>query len=64
MFLVSTWVGYGSAHVPDTSSFSWRFPLAFQTVPCMIIIGGLLFFPESPRHLIAKEKEEEGLQVV
>lgn len=22
-FIVSTWVGYGSHHVPKTSSFSW-----------------------------------------
>ena len=63
-FIVSTWVGYGSAHVPETSSFSWRFPLAFQTVPCIIIILGLLFFPESPRQLIENGKEEEGLKVV
>ena len=63
-FIVSTWIGYGSHHVPDTSSFSWRFPLAFQTVPCVVIIMGLLFFPESPRALIEKEKEEEGMQVV
>ena len=32
-FIVSTWVGYGSAHVPETSSFSLRFPLEFQVVP-------------------------------
>lgn len=63
-FIVSTWVGYGSAQVPKTSSFSWRFPLAFQTVPCCIIILGLLFFPESPRQLIEKGKEEEGMRVV
>jgi MFS family permease len=63
-FIVSTWVGYGSAQVPKTSSFSWRFPLAFQTIPCVIIILGLLFFPESPRQLIEKGKEDEGMRVV
>jgi MFS family permease len=63
-FIVSTWVGYGSAHVPETSSFSWRFPLAFQVVPCIIIIIGLLFFPESPRQLIENDKHDEGLKVV
>jgi MFS family permease len=62
-FIVSTWVGYGSAQAPDTSSLQWRFPLAFQTVPCIIIICGLLFFPESPRQLIEKGKEDEGLRV-
>jgi hypothetical protein len=63
-FIVSTWIGYGAAQAPKTSSFQWRFPLAFQTVPCIIIIFGLLFFPESPRQLIEKRKEEEGLRVV
>ena len=63
-FIISTWVGYGSAHVPETSSFSWRFPLAFQVVPCIIIIVGLLFFPESPRQLVENGKEDEALSVV
>jgi len=63
-FIVSTWIGYGSAQAPKTSSFQWRFPLAFQTVPCVIIIFGLLFFPESPRQLIEKRKEEEALRVL
>lgn len=45
-FIVSTWVGYGSSKVPETNSFSWRFPLAFQCVPCLLIICGIMFFPE------------------
>ncbi|CAI6233727.1 unnamed protein product [Periconia digitata] len=63
-FIVSTWVGYGSAHVPETSSFSWRFPLAFQCIPCMILIGGILFFPESPRYLVEADRADEALQVL
>jgi MFS family permease len=63
-YIVSTWVGYGSSHVPKSSSFSWRFPLAFQNVPCFIVIFGLLFFPESPRYLIETDREEEAMRVV
>ncbi|KAF2684148.1 general substrate transporter [Lentithecium fluviatile CBS 122367] len=63
-FIVSTWVGYGSSKVPDTSSFSWRFPLAFQVVPCLIIICGILFFPESPRYLVEVDRADEGLKVL
>ena len=63
-YIVSTWIGYGSSHVAVTNSFSWRFPLAFQTVPCVIIVLALLLFPESPRYLLSKGKEEEALQVV
>lgn len=35
-FIVSTWVGYGSHHAGDHTSFQWRFPLAFQCVPCLV----------------------------
>lgn len=63
-FIISTWVGYGSAQMPPTSSFQWRFPLAFQVVPCIIIIFGLLIFPESPRHLIEIDRADEGMRVL
>ncbi|KAL4864660.1 hypothetical protein BDV12DRAFT_9068 [Aspergillus spectabilis] len=63
-FIVSTWVGYGSLQAPDSSEFQWRFPLAFQVVPALILLVGLFFLPESPRHLIEKEKYEEGLKVL
>jgi MFS family permease len=63
-FIVSTWVGYGSSKVPTSSSFSWRFPLGFQCVPCVVIIAGILFFPESPRYLIETDRAEEALQVL
>ena len=79
-FIVSTWVGYGSSKVPDTNSFSWRFPLAFQCVPCLLIICGIMFFPEvslleyaeanlltlsqSPRYLCETDRNEEAMQVL
>jgi len=62
--VVSTWIGYGSAQVPASSSFSWRFPLAFQTVPCIIMLAGMFFFPESPRHLVEKDRHDEALRVL
>ncbi|KAB2579450.1 Sugar transporter STL1 [Lasiodiplodia hormozganensis] len=63
-FIVSTWVGYGSHHVPKTSSFSWRFPLAFQALPCVILMAGMPFFPESPRHLLETDRDEEAMRVL
>lgn len=63
-FIVSTWVGYGSSKVPDTSSFSWRFPLAFQCIPCLIIICGIMFFPESPRYLVETDRSDEAMRVL
>lgn len=63
-FIISTWVGYGSSHVPDSNSFSWRFPLAFQCIPCLILILGILFFPESPRYLVEVDRADEALEVL
>ncbi|KAH6629426.1 sugar carrier protein A [Boeremia exigua] len=63
-FIVSTWVGYGASKVPDTNSFSWRFPLAFQCVPCLFIICGIMFFPESPRYLVETDRTDEALRVL
>lgn len=63
-FIVSTWVGYGASKVPVTNSFSWRFPLGFQCVPCLIIICGILFFPESPRYLIETDRADEAYDVL
>jgi sugar porter (SP) family MFS transporter len=62
-FIVSTWVGYGSHHVPD-SSFQWRFPLAVQALPSVLLSIGMLWMPESPRHLIATDRLDEGMTIL
>ncbi|KXX76155.1 High-affinity glucose transporter [Madurella mycetomatis] len=64
-FIFSTWVGYGSAHAEgDLGQFQWRFPLAFQALPAAILVCGIMFFPESPRHLMEEDREEEAMQVL
>ncbi|KAI2866612.1 hypothetical protein CBS12448_908 [Aspergillus niger] len=63
-FIVSTWVGYGSLHAPNTSEFQWRFPLAFQAVPAVLLVIGMFFMPESPRYLIEKERYEEAMKIL
>lgn len=63
-FIVSTWVGYGSHHMPDSSSFQWRFPLAFQCLPAAMLAIGMIWFPESPRHLIATDRLDEGMKIL
>ena len=60
-FIVSTWVGYGSHQAPDSSSVQWRFPLAFQAFPALLLFTGMLFFPESPRHLMEVSGKPEML---
>jgi len=63
-FIVSTWVGYGSRHTSDASSFQWRFPLAFQIIPSALLVVGLIWLPESPRYLIEKDRDDAGLKTL
>jgi sugar porter (SP) family MFS transporter len=63
-FIVSTWVGYGSRHTPDSSSFQWRFPLAFQIIPSILLLVGLIWLPESPRHLIEKDRDDAAMKIL
>ncbi|KAL0944927.1 hexose carrier protein [Colletotrichum truncatum] len=57
-FFVAQWLGYGCSH--SKTEFSWRFPLAFQTVPSLTLMAGIYFLQESPRWLVEKERIEEA----
>ncbi|KAK4122705.1 general substrate transporter [Parathielavia appendiculata] len=61
-FLVAQWLGYGCSFV--AGSFSWRFPLAFQNVPSLILLVGIFFLHESPRWLMEKDRHEEARAVL
>ncbi|KAJ5455038.1 Major facilitator superfamily domaingeneral substrate transporter [Penicillium sp. IBT 31633x] len=55
--------------VPDggctgQSEVSWRLPLALQIVPAVILGVGMLFFPDSPRWLLMKERDDESLSAL
>ena len=50
-------------HLPDSSA-SWRIPLGLQIVPALILAIGILFFPFSPRWLMANGREEDALRVL
>ncbi|KAJ5539981.1 hypothetical protein N7513_008313, partial [Penicillium frequentans] len=63
-FIVSTWVGYGSLRASDSSQFQWRFPLAFQVVPALVLVIGMVFVPESPRFLVEKGRYAEAMRVL
>lgn len=43
------------------SEASWRLPLAIQIVPALILGIGMLFFPDSPRWLLMKERDDDSL---
>jgi MFS family permease len=43
------------------SDASWRIPFALQILPGIILGVGMLFFPESPRFLLMKRREDRAL---
>ncbi|CZT08041.1 probable transporter (major facilitator superfamily) [Rhynchosporium agropyri] len=46
------------------SDASWRIPLALQIIPALILGFGMVFYPDSPRWLLVKERDEEAFQTL
>ncbi|KAF7555927.1 hypothetical protein G7Z17_g1846 [Cylindrodendrum hubeiense] len=61
-FCASNWVDYGCAFL--TGGISWRLPLALQLLFGIIILATAPWLPESPRWLLSKDREEEGVQIL
>lgn len=60
--LIAYWLNYGMSFTGN--DLVWRFPIGFQLVFAIFIIGGMYMLPESPRWLIAKDRHEEGTKVI
>lgn len=60
--LIAYWIEYAIADY--SSSFSWRFPMAFQAVLALLTSVLLFVMPESPRWLFQREYREEGTEVL
>ncbi|KDQ51113.1 hypothetical protein JAAARDRAFT_140816 [Jaapia argillacea MUCL 33604] len=45
-------------------SASWRIPVGLQMVWGLVLLSGIFFLPESPRHLLGRGREEEARQVI
>ncbi|KAJ5683080.1 hypothetical protein N7462_006245 [Penicillium macrosclerotiorum] len=64
-YMMAGWVGFACYYAEDDlSAFGWRFPLALQCVPPLILIAGSPWLPRSPRWLISKGKLEEAHHVL
>ncbi|KAL2845479.1 general substrate transporter [Aspergillus pseudoustus] len=46
------------------SNASWRLPLGLQIAPAVILGIGMLFFPDSPRWLLMKERDDDALSAL
>ncbi|KAF8680126.1 Permeases of the major facilitator superfamily [Rhizoctonia solani] len=57
----ANWIGYASSYAPESAKdFRWRFPLAMQIPPGLIVLAGIWFLPYSPRWLITQGRESEA----
>ncbi|KAL6353627.1 hypothetical protein LRP88_14125 [Fusarium phalaenopsidis] len=61
---IATWVGWACFVDLGSSSAQWRVPLAIQNVPAIFLAALTYLFPESPRWLADKGKDEETLHTL
>ncbi|KAH7075032.1 general substrate transporter [Paraphoma chrysanthemicola] len=60
---LGAWVGYAT-NFSSNISFAWRFPLALQAFPALLLILGVWFIPFSPRWLMMKKRNDEAKVVL
>ncbi|KAJ5499702.1 Major facilitator superfamily domain general substrate transporter [Penicillium expansum] len=64
-YMLSGWVGYACYYATGPlSGFGWRFPLALQCLPALVLLLGSPWLPRSPRWLILKGKFDEAQHVL
>ena len=57
-------LNYGFFFVEQYGSFQWRFPIAFQAFFGILIILGVLLYPESPRWLLKHDHDHDALAIL
>lgn len=66
--MLSFWIGYGSNYIggigENQSNLAWMLPSIIQGVPAAILAVGIWWLPFSPRWLIKKGRDEEGLKTL
>ncbi|KAI8274849.1 Sugar transporter STL1 [Colletotrichum sp. SAR11_57] len=60
--VIAYWTDYGTSFYEY--SFQWRFPLAFQAFFAVFIVLQIVGLPETPRWLVARDRYEEGRDVI
>lgn len=59
--VVAYWMDYGTSF--SSTSFQWRFPLAFQGVFAILLVLQVIGLPESPRWLVQHDRYDEAQEV-
>ena len=67
--MVSYWIGYGTNYIGGTgaeqSDAAWLVPICIQLLPSTILaVGMVAFMPQSPRHLMNRDREQECLETL
>jgi len=60
--LIQYFIQFGCSYIDGVASF--RIPWGLQMIPAIILSLGMTVFPESPRYLFDKGREDEALQVL
>lgn len=59
------WLEFGLSFIDNGNSpIRWRFPIAFQIIPLLVLFGICWFFPESPRWLAKAGRDEEARYIL
>lgn len=59
------WISFGLAFIDDgLSAIRWRFLLAFQCVPAVLLVAGIRLLPDSPRYLASVGRQDEAREVL
>ncbi|KAG8947104.1 hypothetical protein FRC04_010955 [Tulasnella sp. 424] len=66
--MISYWITYGTNFIGGTgdgqSKAAWLVPITIQLVPALVLAGGIMFMPQSPRWLMDQGREEECRDII
>jgi MFS family permease len=62
---IAYWLNFGLSFVDNgNSQVRWRFLLAFQCIPAIMLLSTIKFLPDSPRYLASVGRYEEAKEVL